>query len=140
MIHNTFKGAILDLFTKGTYTDIQSLFPASNAYLGLFTTVPSGPTDSGTEVSTSGTAYTRVLMSASYWPDAGSVTSITNSAEIPFAQATASWGTVNAWGLWGNASLGDWLINSSPATFTGTTVNNGDIARFASGALTWSVS
>jgi hypothetical protein len=100
----------------------------STVYVALFT---SDPTDaaSGTEVSTSGTAYARqaITMGA---PSNGAGT---NSAEVAFPEATANWGTVSHFAIFDAASGGNMLIHG--ALGTAKAVNTGQVARFASGQL-----
>jgi hypothetical protein len=57
-----------------------------------------------------------------------------NSAIISYPTATAAWGTINFFGLWSAATAG--TFNGSAAVATPKTVNSGDQARFATGALT----
>jgi hypothetical protein len=121
-------------------TGTAPIFAEPSAYLALFTTAPTSDSGSGaTEVSTSGTAYARVLTTGSWATSSGSGPStIQTNAQITFATATgAGWGTIVAWGLYdaitsGNLLYWDWLgsyawqpvtINSAnPTIFTiGTT-------------------
>jgi hypothetical protein len=57
-----------------------------------------------------------------------------NSAIVSYPTATAAWGTIGFFGLWSAATAG--TFNGSAAVATPKTVNSGDQARFATGALT----
>lgn len=83
--------------------------------------------NSGTEVS--GGAYAREA--ATFSAPVGGVTS--NSVDITFTQATASWGTVTHFGILDASSGGNLLYHG--ALTTAKTVDNGDIFKFTSGNL-----
>ena len=87
---------------------ITSFTAPTTTYLALFT---SDPTDagSGTEVSTSGTAYARQSIS---WntPSSGSTT---NSADVTFPQATGNYGTVTHIGIYDASSAGNLLYHGA---------------------------
>lgn len=88
----------------------QSAMPAiTERYLGLFTAVGTDAGTGFTEVS--GGAYARVGFTGSSFgtPGGTAPTSIASSAALTFAQATANWGTVIAWGLFDAATGGDLL-------------------------------
>ena len=113
-----------------------------SSYIGLFNTIPAEVDSAGSEVSTSGTAYARVQLSSSLFGTApakstGTPTKviITNTADIQFPQATASWSTINGFGWWAASSGGNWLIASTGVTWTPVTLGTGDIGRFAAGSL-----
>ena len=96
-------------------------------YLALFTTDPTD-TGSGTEVSTSGTAYARQSASFTVSGDTAS-----NSAAIEFATATASYGTVTHVGIF-DASTGGNLIAHAALT-TSKAIDTGDVFRVPAGDL-----
>lgn len=105
---------ILDFFLKGTSVTLRTAATACAASFSgtlkwsaaLFT---AAPTEDGvvSEVSTSGTDYARVLVTAStQWATAASTTNDTTSkplaADIVFtaASTSAAWGTITHWGLY----------------------------------------
>ena len=107
---------------------------APTPYVALFTVAPTDA-GGGTEVSTSGTAYARVDSSTDWGAPSGTApTSVSNSAEITFAQATADWGTVVAFAIFDAATTGNMLYwgNLSASKSVGTN----ETARFDIGALT----
>lgn len=124
---------ILDHLFENTALNL----PATNWFIGLFTTMPNEAGATGVEVITSGTAYARVAIArtgAGF--DAASGTApafVDNTAAINYAQATASWGTVLGWGLFETVSGADlWFFASLS---TSKLVQTGDTASFAAGAL-----
>lgn len=93
-LSNTYELSVLDhLFNNVALTS------PTTVYLGLFT---SDPTDagSGTEVSTSGTAYARQSISFA----AASSGAVTTDADITFPTATAAYGTVTHIGIFDHVS------------------------------------
>ena len=103
----------------------------TTAYVSLHTADPG--TTGTNEISTSGTAYARVGPVA--FTNAGSEPTVaSNGAILTYAAATASWGTITHFGVWTAASGG--TFQGSGALTTPKTVNSGDTARFAAGALT----
>lgn len=102
-------------------------------YLALFT---SDPTDagSGTEVSTSGTAYSRQSIAFS----SASSGSTSNSADVEFSQATGSgFGTVTHFGIFDASSAGNLLFHG--ALTSSKTIDAGDVFKIASGNLSITV-
>lgn len=101
-------------------------------YVALFTSAPGAdyPTTPGTEVSTSGTGYTRQLATFNA-PSNGAVAS---ALDITFPQATTSWGTLTAFGIFDSVSGGNLLY------FAGLSVSrdvlSGDQVKFPAGQLT----
>jgi len=96
-------------------------------YLALFTTDPADDA-SGTEVSTSGTAYARQSATFSVTGDTAS-----NTAAIEFPTATASYGTVSHVGVF-DASTGGNLIAHAALT-TSKAIDTGDVFRVPTGDL-----
>jgi len=93
----------------------------------LFTSNPAEDA-SGTEVSTSGTAYARQSATFTVSGDTAS-----NSAAIEFPTATASYGTVSHVGVF-DASTGGNLIAYAALT-TSKAIDTGDVLRVNSGEL-----
>lgn len=79
-------------------------------YLALFT---SNPTDagSGSEVSTSGTAYAREAIAFSVTDDTAR-----NSATVTFDPATGEWGTISYIGIYDAATGGNLLFHGAVTT------------------------
>lgn len=123
------ENGIINLFLNNT-----SFTAVATPYVSLHTANPADDA-SGTEVS--GGSYARVN-SASSWPTAsGTGGSINNNADINFAEATASWGTVTHFGVWDAASSGNMLFYGSLTSSK--TIGSGDTAKFPSGDLTFTV-
>jgi len=119
---NTFETHVLNyVFTSTSVTRPTAW------YLALFTSNPAEDA-SGTEVSTSGTAYAR--QSATFTVSGNTAS---NSAAIEFPTATASFGTVSHVGVF-DASTGGNLIAYS-ALDTSKAISTGDVFRVPSGDL-----
>lgn len=117
---NTFETHVLNyVFTSTSVTRPTAW------YLALFTSNPDEDA-SGTEVSTSGTAYAR--QSATFTVSGNTAS---NSAAIEYPTATASFGTVTHVGVF-DASTGGNLIAYS-ALSTSKAVGTGDVFRVPSG-------
>lgn len=84
----------------------KTAFSTPTAYVALYTVAPSD-TGGGTEVT--GGSYARVATAGSDWGTAASG-AITNTEDIVFPTATASWGTVVAVALLDASSGGNFLI------------------------------
>lgn len=118
---NFLENEVLDhLFTAGAYS-------RPNTYVALYTVAP---TDAGGGTEVTGGSYARVQVTA--W-DAASGGATANTNAITFPTATASWGTVVAFGIHDAASAGNLLawgdLSASKA------VGSGDTIEFAAGAL-----
>lgn len=119
---NTFETHVLNyVFTTTSVTRPTAW------YLALFTSNPAEDA-SGTEVSTSGTAYARQSATFTVSGDTAS-----NSAAIEFPTATASYGTVTHVGVF-DASSGGNLIAYAALT-TSKAIDTGDVFRVPSGDL-----
>jgi len=117
-------------FNAGTLT-----IPAS-IHLSLHTATV---TDAGTgaEVSTTGTAYARlaVVRNTTNFPTATGTTGvISNGTLLQWAVATASWGTLTAFGIWDATTAGN-LLYWGDLTAT-KVIDNGDRFEFPIGNLT----
>jgi len=105
----------------------------ATVYLALFTT---DPTDagSGTEVSTSGTNYSRQSIAFS----SASSGTTSNSADVEFSQATGSgFGTVTHFGIFDASTAGNLLFHG--ALTASKTIAAGDVFKVASGNLSITV-
>jgi len=121
-LSNTFETHTLQyLFTTTSVTRPTAW------YIALFTSNPAEDA-SGTEVSTSGTAYAR--QSATFTVSGNEAT---NSAAIEFPTATASYGTVSHIGVF-DASTGGNLIAYAALT-TSKAIDTGDVLRINSAEL-----
>jgi hypothetical protein len=103
-----------------TYTS-----PAT-VYVSLYTTDPTDA-DTGTEVSGGSYARTAVTMGA---PSNGVST---NSADVTFPTATASWGTVTHIGIHDASTSGNLLFHTP--LDTSKTIDSGDIFKITTGNL-----
>jgi len=121
-LSNTFETHTLNyLFTTTSVTRPTAW------YIALFTSNPDEDA-SGTEVSTSGTAYAR--QSATFTVSGNEAT---NSAAIEFPTATASYGTVTHIGVF-DASTGGNLIAYAALT-TSKAIDTGDVLRLPANDL-----
>ena len=121
-LSNTFETHTLNyLFTTTSVTRPTAW------YVALFTSNPAEDA-SGTEVSTSGTAYAR--QSATFTVSGNEAT---NSAAIEFPTATASYGTVTHIGVF-DASTGGNLIAYAALT-TSKAIDTGDVLRLPANDL-----
>jgi hypothetical protein len=103
-------------------------------HFALFTSAPNDA-GGGTEVNPSGSGYGRVAVTnnTTNFPTIVSG-SKSNGTAINFAVATASWGSVVAFGIYDAATLGNLLFWGDLTTAR--SVLTGDTPRFAAGALT----
>jgi hypothetical protein len=120
---NFLENALINATLRNTtYTSVATV------YVSLWT---SDPTDagSGTEVSTSGTSYARTAVTFGA-PSGGAST---NSADVTFPTATASWGTVGWIGINDAATSGNLLYHT--ALDTAKAIDSGDIFKISTGNL-----
>lgn len=119
---NYLETELLDhVFANNAYTAPTTL------YLALHTATPDED-GSGTEVSTSGTAYARQSVTFSV-----SGNTATTSAAVEYSTATANFGTVSHVGIW-DASTGGNLIAYAALT-SSKTIETGDVFRVPAGDL-----
>jgi len=119
---NTFETHVLNYVFTAT-----SVTRPTAWYLALFTSNPAEDA-SGTEVSTSGTAYARQTAAFTV---SGNLA--TNSGAIEFPTATASYGTVSHVGVF-TASTSGTLI-AYAALSTSKAIDTGDVFRVPAGDL-----
>jgi hypothetical protein len=101
----------------------------TTAYVSLHT---ADPVDTGANEITGG-AYAR--QGPITFTNAGSNPTVaSNSAIVIFPTATGAWGTITHFGIWDAATAGNY--RGSGALTASKAVNNGDTARFVTGALT----
>lgn len=120
----------LDIFLGGA-----SFSASGNVYVALYTSAPTSA-GGGTEVSGGSYARAAVANNSTSWPAATGVGPATkaNGVAITFPTATASWGTVAAFGIFDAASAGNGLYWGTLTTSRA--VATGDTPSFAIGALT----
>jgi hypothetical protein len=99
----------------------------TNVYVGLFTT---DPTDDGSGTEVSGGSYARVI--ATFAAPSNGV-SVTN-ADVQFAQATATWGTVTHFGIFDALTTGNLLYHGSLTASK--TIETGDVFKITASNLT----
>jgi hypothetical protein len=103
-------------------------------HVALFTAAP-GDAGGGTECSGGAYARTGVTNNATNFPAAsGTPVLKSNGTAITFPKATASWGTVTAFGLFDAANAGNLLYWGSLTTPRAVAID--DTPSFAAGALT----
>ena len=118
---NFLENALINAVLRNTtYTS-----PAT-VYVSLYTSDPTDA-DSGTEVSGGSYARTAVTMGA---PSDGVST---NSADVTFPTATASWGTVTHIGIHDASTSGNLLFHTP--LDTSKTIDSGDIFKITTGNL-----
>ena len=121
-LSNTFETRVLTwLFTGDAVTRPSSF------YVALFTSNPAEDA-SGTEVSTSGTAYARQSVTFSV-----SGNTATNTAAIEFPTATASYGTVTHVGVYDASTAGNLIAYA--ALTTSKAIDTGDVLRLPANDL-----
>jgi len=103
--------------------------PPATVYVALFT---AAPTDAGGGTEVSGGSYGRVALTFS----AASAGAIANSIQEAFAEASGSWGTVVAWGIYDASSGGNLLAWN---TITNFAVAAGETRFWAIGELSVSL-
>lgn len=119
---NHLETEILDhVFGGNAYTAPGTL------YLALHTANPDED-GSGTEVSTSGTAYARETVAFTV-----SGNTATTSAAVEYATATANFGTVSHVGVWDASTAGNLLAYA--ALTSSKTIETGDVFRVPAGDL-----
>ena len=121
-LSNTFETNVLTwMFTADAVTRPTAW------YLALFTSNPDEDA-SGTEVSTSGTAYARQSVSFTVSGNTAS-----NSAAVEFPTATASYGTVTHVAVFDASTSGNMIAYA--ALTTSKAIDTGDVLRVPSGDL-----
>ncbi|QGH72265.1 hypothetical protein [Caudoviricetes sp.] len=118
---NYLENALINATLRNTsYTS-----PAT-VYVGLFT---SDPTDAGSGTEVSGGSYARTAVT--FGAPSNGVS--TNSADVTFPTATASWGTVGWIGIHDASTSGNLLYHT--ALDTSKTIDSGDIFKISTGNL-----
>lgn len=119
---NFLENEVLDhVFGGNAYTAPSTL------YVGLHTSNPDED-DSGSEISTSGTAYIRKSVAFTVTGSAAD-----NDAAVEFDTATASWGTITHCGIYDAESSGNLLAYAQLATAK--TIDTGDVFRIPAADL-----
>jgi hypothetical protein len=120
---NYLENALINAVLRNT-----SYTSPTTVYVSLYTTDPTDA-DSGTEVSTSGTSYARTAVT--FGAPSNGVS--TNSADVTFPTATASWGTVTHIGIHDASTAGNLLFHTP--LDTAKTIDSGDIFKIETGNL-----
>jgi hypothetical protein len=118
---NFLENALINATLRNTtYTSVATV------YVSLWT---SDPTDAGSGTEVSGGSYARTAVT--FGAPANGVT--TNSADVTFPTATASWGTVGWIGINDASTSGNLLYHT--ALDTSKTIDSGDIFKITTGNL-----
>jgi hypothetical protein len=118
---NYLEDALINATLRATtYTSVATV------YVSLWT---SDPTDAGSGTEVSGGSYARTAVTFGAPSNGAS----TNSADVTFPTATASWGVVGWIGINDAATSGN-LLYHSPLD-TSKTIDTGDIFKISSGNL-----
>ncbi len=118
---NFLENALINATLRNTtYTSVATV------YVSLWT---SDPTDAGSGTEVSGGSYARTAVT--FAAPSNGVT--TNSADVTFPTATASWGVVGWIGINDAATSGN-LLYHSPLD-TSKTIDSGDIFKISTGNL-----
>ena len=120
---NYLENALINATLRNT-----SYTSPTTVYVALYTTDPTDA-DTGTEVSTSGTAYARTAVT--FGAPSNGVS--TNSADVTFPTATGSFGTVTHVGLRDASTAGN-LLYHSPLDDS-KSVGIGDVFKITTGNL-----
>lgn len=118
---NYLENALINAVLRNT-----SYTSPTTVYVGLFTNDPTDA-DVGTEVTGGSYARTAVTFGA---PTNGVST---NSADVTFPTATASWGEVTHVGIYDASTAGNLLFHTG--LDTAKTIDSGDIFKITSGNL-----
>ena len=121
---NFLENALINATLRNTtYTSVATV------YVSLWT---SDPTDAGSGTEVSGGSYARTAVTFGAPSNGAS----TNSADVTFPTATASWGTVGWIGINDSATSGgsDHLLYHT-ALDTSKTIDSGDIFKISTGNL-----
>ncbi len=119
------KVKLLNLTLNGT-----SYAGMNNPYVSLHT---ADPTDAGTGTEVSGTGYARVQ--AEFADASGATGSVKNTADVTWAAAGASWGTVGWIGIWdGTGGSSNMLYHT--ALDAAKTIDTGDVFKITINNLT----
>jgi hypothetical protein len=123
---NFLENALINATLRATtYTSVATV------YVSLWT---SDPTDAGSGTEVSGGSYARTAVT--FAAPSNGVT--TNSADVTFPTATASWGVVGWIGINDAATSGN-LLYHSPLD-TSKTIDSGDIFKISTGNLSVTLS
>ena len=118
---NFLEDALINATLRATtYTSVATV------YVSLWT---SDPTDAGSGTEVSGGSYARTAVTFGAPSNGAS----TNSADVTFPTATASWGTVGWIGINDAATSGNLLYHT--ALDTAKAIDSGDIFKISTGNL-----
>lgn len=106
----------------------DSQLALENTFVALFTDIVN---DAGTGTEVTGGAYARIIVNqdgatGTFWADNGS--SMDNTGDITFPQASAAWGRIKSVGIMDALTTGNLLfrgvLGSAPKVFVGTAVDD----------------
>jgi hypothetical protein len=123
-LSNYEEARLLDLLVGKTAHALETI------YVGLSTADPLD--DASGLAEPVGNGYARVATTGATW-EAAVAGAIQNASAITFAEASGDWGTLTHFALFDALSGGNMI--ASGALDTGTAITNGQIFRFAAGAL-----
>ena len=121
---NYLENALINVTLRAT-----SYTAPTTVYVALYTADPTDADLTANEVSTSGTGYARTAVTFAAPSNGVS----TNSADVTFPTATASFGTVTHIGLRDASTAGN-LLYHTPLD-TSKTIDTGDIFKISTGNL-----
>jgi len=121
---NYLENALIDATLRNT-----SYTSPTTVYVALHT---ADPTDAGTGAEVSGGSYARTLVTFGAPSDGAS----SNSADVTFTPATASWGTVTHIGIWDDGTTGGGNLLYHTPLDSSKTIDTGDIFKITATNLT----
>jgi hypothetical protein len=121
-ISNYLENALINATLRATTYSSPAV-----VYVGLFT---SDPTDAGSGTEVSGGSYARRSVTFAAPSDGASA----SNADVTFAQATATWGTITHVGLFDALTSGNLLYHT--ALDASKLIETNDIFKINSGSLT----
>lgn len=127
---DSLESRLLDHIFKGGAT--PALSALSQVWVAMFTAVPSD-SSGGTEVTIGSFGYARQAVAAAGWNHTAGSNTVTNANEIAYNAVTGSAYTVVGWAIMDALTAGNMLYWGD---CTSTTMNVGDIPRFAPSAIT----
>jgi len=128
-----FENKVIDHMLRG-----ESFTPPSTIYIALFT-ADTGLEENNPTSEVSGGGYARQAVTLT----AASGGSTSNSTDIEFPEATASWGTITHAAIVDHASNTDWGTDVNVLVWgtldVAKTIDAGDIVRFKAGDITFTL-
>ena len=130
----SYKSNYLDNKILNWILNGASYTPPSTLYIALFTARPAADGTGGTEVTTVGSGYARVAVTANTTNFPTTTTeSCPSGVSVIFPTATSSWGLVTSFAIMDASTGGNFLYIGDLTTST--TISVGAIPEFIVGAL-----